>query len=106
MDSVFCNSQGRALKAWGFGGQRADRAKIDDIAREFRANALSQIGRDLHILAAAGRAQIGHAGNFGGKADAARAMDAAGHHGLDQRADIFVFDRPLVFVIASKAARP
>ena len=35
------------------------------------------------------------------EADAARAVDAARHDGLDQRADIFVLDRALVLLIAA-----
>src|SRR6202043_537573 len=54
-------------------------------------------GGDFHVLAAAGRAYLGHAADFGGEADAARALDAAVHRGLDQRAQIFVLDRALVF---------
>ena len=41
-----------------------------------------------------------HAGDFGGEADAAGAMDAAVHHRLDQRADVLVLDRALVLAEA------
>ena len=81
----------------GFRGQRADRADIDEIALQFRGQRRLQIGGDLHVLAAAGRAHFGHAADFGGEADAARALDAAVHRGLDQRAEILVLDRALVF---------
>src|SRR4029079_6990748 len=47
-------------------------------------------------LAAAGGAHLGRAGDFSREADAARALDAAVHRGLDQRAEIFVLDRSLV----------
>ena len=43
-------------------------------------------------------------GDFRGKADAARALDAAGHRGLDDRAHILVVDRPLVLLVAGEAA--
>ncbi|MGY3409558.1 hypothetical protein ACVWZV_005671 [Bradyrhizobium sp. GM5.1] len=55
-----------------------------------------EIGRDLHVLAAAGRTHFGGAGHFRREADAAGALDAAVHRGLDQRAEIFVLDRALV----------
>src|SRR5205807_3427594 len=42
------------------------------------------------------RAHLRRAADFGGEADAARALDAAVHRGLDQRAQIFVLDRALV----------
>ncbi len=80
----------------GLRGQRAHRANVDQIALQFRGQRRLQIGGDLHVFAAAGRAHLGHAADFGGKADAARALDAAVHRGLDQRAEIFVLDRALV----------
>src|SRR5262249_16596974 len=49
--------------------------------------------------AAPGGAEIGNAGNFGGEADAARAMDATRHDRLDERPHIFVFDRALLLAI-------
>ena len=61
-----------------------------------------EIGRDLHVLAAAGGAHLGGAGDFRREADAARALDAAVHRGLDQRAQIFVLDRALVFGEAAR----
>ena len=82
------------------GGQRADRAEVDDIALQFRGQRLLEIGRDLHVLAAADRAEFRNARDFGREADAARAMDAAVHRGLDERADIFVLDRALVLAVA------
>ena len=91
---------GPGVEGVGLGGQRADRAEIDHIAGKFAGERLFQIGGDLHVLAAAGGAQIGHAGDFGGEAHAAGALDAAGHDRLDQRPHIFVFDRALVLVEA------
>ena len=59
-----------------------------------------EIGGDLHVLAAPDRAELGDARDLGHEADAARAMDAARHDGLDQRADILVLDRALVLAEA------
>ena len=85
----------------GLRGQRADRAEIDDVALQLRRHRGFEIGGDLHVLAAADGAELRHARDFGGEADAAGAMDAAVHHRLDQRADILVLDRALVLVIAA-----
>ena len=79
-----------------FRGQGADRAKVDDVALQFRGQRLLQIGGDLHVLAAADRAELRNARDLGHEAHAARALDAAVHRGLDQRTDIFVFDGALV----------
>ena len=78
------------------GGERADRAEIDHVAGELRHHAVLEIGGDLHVLAAADGAELLDAGNLGHEADAARAMDAAGHIGFDQRPEIFVLHRALV----------
>src|SRR5271169_1665350 len=77
-------------------GQRPDRTQIDDVGRQFGIERALDIGRDLHVLAASGGAQLLDPGNFGQKADATRAMDAAGHVGFDQRAEILVADGALV----------
>src|SRR3546814_15115624 len=53
------------------------------------------------MLATAHGAQLLHPGDLGDEADTARAMDAAGHHGLDERPEILVGDRPLVLVEAA-----
>ncbi len=81
-------------------GQRADRAKVDHVALQLRGHRAFEIGRDLHVLAAPDRAELGHARDLGREAHAARAMDAAVHDRLDQHADVLVFDRALVLVIA------
>ena len=80
----------------GLRGQRAHRADIDEIALQLRGQRMLEIGRDLHVLAATGRAHFRRAADLGGEADATRALDAAVHRGLDQRAQIFVLDRALV----------
>ena len=85
----------------GLRGERADRAEIDHVALQFRGHRGFEIGRDLHVLAAADGAELGHAGHLGREAHAAGAVDAAVHHRLHQRADVLVFDRALVLVIAA-----
>ena len=55
------------------------------------------------MLAAAKRSQLFHAGDLGRKTHAARALDAARHHRLDQRTEILVLHRALGFVIATAA---
>ncbi len=60
-----------------------------------------EISRDLHVLAATDSAQFRHAGDLGRETNAARAMDAARHDGLDERPDIFVFDRALVLLVTA-----
>ena len=83
--------------------QRPDRTQIDHVGRQFRHHALLEIRRDFHVLAAADRAEFFDAGDFGHEADAARALDAARHHGLDQRPEVLLLDRALVLAIARAA---
>ena len=91
---------GTGREGVGLGRQRADRAEIDDVRLQLRRHRLFEIGGDLHVLAASRRTEFGDAGDFRREANAARALDAAVHRGLDQRADIFVLDRALVFLEA------
>ena len=83
--------------------QRADRAQVDDVGRQLREDAALEIGGDLHVLAAADGAELLDAGDLGHEADAARAVDAAGHERLDQRADVLLLDRALVLDVARAA---
>src|SRR5262249_39547389 len=53
---------------------------------------------NLHVLAAANGSKLGHARDLGGEADAARALDAAVHRGLDQSPEILVLDGALVLL--------
>ena len=87
-------------KGVGLADQRADGAKINDIARQVAVDQRAEIGRDLCILAPARLAHDVLACDFGGEAHAAGAGDAAGHMGLDQRAQIKVFGRPLRLAVA------
>ena len=67
---------------------------------ELACDSAFKIAGDLHILAATDRADFLDPRDFFGKADAARALDAACHHRLDDRAHIFFGHRALVLVIA------
>ena len=104
----------------GFGSQGADGAEVDDVAGQLshqhllnvRANLRSRVEEinnrllrtemnghksvfrtdctHLHLISSASCAQIFAAGHLGGESDAASAVDAAGHDGLDQRAEVLV----------------
>ena len=76
-------------------GQRANRADINDVAAEFGLDRLADVGPDLGVFAAANAAKLTGAGNFTHEAHAARAMDAAGHVGRDQRPDVLVGNNTL-----------
>src|SRR4029079_13163075 len=65
--------------------ERADRAEIDDVARELVVDALLDVRADLHLVAAARRAELLDAGDLRAEAHAARALDAARHIGRDER---------------------
>jgi len=82
----------------GLRRQRADWTEIDHVSLQLRRHRGLEVGRDLHVLSAADGAKLGHTRHFGSEADAAGAVDAAVHHRLHQRADVFVLDRALVFL--------
>ena len=84
--------------------QRADRADVGEVAGQLAGHRALEVGGDLRVLAAVQHAELGHPGDLLGEADAARALDAAGHRGLDHRAHIFVVDRALVLLEAREAA--
>ena len=88
-------------KRVGLGGERANRAEIDHVALQFGGHRLLEIGGDLHVLAAADSAEFRNSGDLAGKPDAARALNATRHDRFDQRPDIFVLDRALVFLVAA-----
>ena len=71
------------------------------LAGKLRGQRLLDIGGDLDILAAADQAEFRRAGDLGDEADATRAMDAAGHHGRDQGAEILFLHRALLLAIAA-----
>jgi len=91
---------GARSEAEGLGGQRAHRAEVDDVARQLRVDGLLDEGHDLGVLAAEGLAEFHLAGDLGGEADAARAVDAARHVGRHQRAEVLVEDDALLFLVA------
>src|ERR1700730_3738460 len=82
----------------GLRGQRTNRAQIDHVALQLRYHRLLEIGRNLHVLAAADGAKLRHARNLRGEADAARALDATVHGGFNQSPEIFVLDGALVLL--------
>jgi hypothetical protein len=92
------------LETVGLGDERADRAQIDDIAAQFRRDRALEVGRDLRILAATKQPDLFDAGDLLDEADAARAVDAAGHDRLDDRTHIFLGHRALVLCEAVVAA--
>ena len=82
--------------------ERADGAEVGDVALELGAHRGLEIGRDLHVLAAPDRAEVGDARDLGREADAARAVDAAVHLGRDEGADVLVRHGALVLVVARR----
>ena len=85
----------------GLRGQRANRAEIDHVARKLGHHALLKVGGDFHVLAAADQPKLRHARDLGHEADAARALDAARHEGLDERPEIFLFHGALGLAVAA-----
>ena len=88
----------------GSGSERADRTEVYDVAREFGGETALENAGDLHVLTAEQPAELRRAGHFVHEAHAARAMDAAGHDGGDEGAEILVGDGALVLVVASAVA--
>src|ERR1700730_12324394 len=82
----------------GVRGQRTDPGQIDHVALQLRYHRLLEIGRNLHVLAAADGAEFRHARNLCREADAARALDATVHGGFNQSPEIFVLDGALVLL--------
>src|SRR6185312_474128 len=81
-----------------------DRADVDDVAGQFGLDRLADIRTDLQVLAAAHAAQLVGAGDLAGEAHSARALDAAGHFGGDQRPEILVCHGALALGEARDAA--
>ena len=82
-------------------GQRTDRADVDDVAGQFGGQRLAVVGTDLQVLAAVHATQFIGASHVGGEAHAARALDAAGHFGGDQRTHVLVRHHTLALVEAA-----
>ena len=89
-------------KGVGLGGQRADRAEVDDVALQVRVKRLVQVAGDLGIFAAPGLAHLGDPGDFRGEAHAAGAGNAARHRGGDQRAEVQILARPFRFAVTAE----
>ncbi len=82
----------------GSRGERAHGTDIHRIAGEFGSERFLEICGNLHIFAAAGGAEIGHARNLRRKTHTTRALNAARHDRFNERAHVFVFDSALVLV--------
>lgn len=86
------------MKFVRFVRQRANRAKISNVALHFGRKRSFEIGGDLGVFPASNKTHIGHATHFRGEPHAPRAVDAAGHDRLDERTDFLVFNGALVLV--------
>src|SRR5579863_8054961 len=95
---------GTRAEAVGLGNERADRAQVDDVARQLVVDRALYVSAHLHVLTAADHAEFLDAGDFLREANAARAVDATGHVGGDERPQVLVLDRALALVIARHIA--
>eukprot|EP00362_Geleiidae_sp_MMETSP1317_P000007 CAMPEP_0201281054 /NCGR_PEP_ID=MMETSP1317-20130820/1136_1 /ASSEMBLY_ACC=CAM_ASM_000770 /TAXON_ID=187299 /ORGANISM="Undescribed Undescribed, Strain Undescribed" /LENGTH=175 /DNA_ID=CAMNT_0047589909 /DNA_START=1350 /DNA_END=1872 /DNA_ORIENTATION=+ len=73
--------------------------QVHQVATEFTGEQPAHIGADLAVEAPAGHPQLGAAGHLLIEPDAPGALDAAGHHCLDQGPVLFVLNGVLVFVV-------
>src|SRR5690606_16947102 len=91
---------GAGAVAEGLAGERADRADVDHVAREFGVHRLADEGFDLGMLAAVGHAQFHDTGDLLAEAHATGAVDAAAHflHG-NQRSRVLVEHDALFFLV-------
>jgi hypothetical protein len=98
---------GAGAEAIRLGDQRTDRAQVDHVARHLVVNGRLYVSPNLHLLATADHAELLDAGDLFRKPDAARALNAAGHVGRDERSDILVRHDALALVetrdVAAKA---
>ena len=87
-----------------FAGERAHRADVDHIARQFRIDRCADKGLDFAVLAAMRHTQFHLPGNFLSKTHTARALDAAVHflHG-NERTRILDREHPFFFLVARTA---
>ena len=95
---------GAGLVTEGFAGQRADRADVDHVARQFGVHALADEGFDLGVLAAVRHAELHDASDLLAESHAAGTVDAAAHllHG-DQRPHVLAEHDALFFFVAGGA---
>jgi hypothetical protein len=84
------------------GGQGADRAQVDHVARQLGINRAAEEGLDLGMHVAVGHAEFHDAGDFLPEAHAAGTVDAAAHFlHADQGADVLVEDDALFLGVAA-----
>src|SRR5581483_7831524 len=84
--------------------ERTDRTQVDDVARKLVMHGLLDVRAHLHLFAPTDHAELLIAGDLLGETDTARAVDAAGHVGCDQGAEVLVGDRSLALVKARQVA--
>mmetsp|Transcript_203 Transcript_203/g.806 ORF Transcript_203/g.806 Transcript_203/m.806 type:complete len:512 (-) Transcript_203:403-1938(-) len=77
-------------------GEGSHGAQVDNVAAQLGLHELVDVGSDLRGAAPAGDAQVLHPGHLLGIPHAPRAVNAAGHHRLDQRAQVLVHDSALL----------
>src|SRR6266496_4542335 len=85
------------------GGERADRAQVDDVSGELGVHRLADESDDLGVLAAPDHAELHDAADLLAEAHAARAVDAARHVGRDERTQALVQHHALLFGVARGA---
>jgi len=85
-------------------GQGANRAQVDDVARQLGRHLAFQKWHHFGVLAAPRHTEFHHAGDFLPEAHAAAAMDATRHIGGDQRAEVLVAHHALDFLVARRRA--
>jgi hypothetical protein len=106
MDSVLVSSHGRRLEGVGLGGQRADRAEVDDVALQLGGQRLLEIGGDLGMSSPRPiSAQLGMPATSVVKRTQRVQWMQRFIDRLDQRADILVLDRALVLGVAEACRR-
>src|SRR5690606_16763424 len=81
----------------GFRYQCTHRAEIDHVALQLTRQHRTEVGADLAILTTVELTHLRHARDLRREADTARAEDASGHAGRDQRTEIGIDLRALRF---------
>ena len=84
----------------GFIGQRANRAKINDVALQVAVQGFVQIGGDFRVFATADLAHYSDARDFCSEAHATGAGNTAGHFGGNQRAKVQIINCAFGFFVA------
>ncbi|RUO95633.1 hypothetical protein BC936DRAFT_143572 [Jimgerdemannia flammicorona] len=81
-----------------------DWTEVDNVARHFRADSFLDVHPNLHVVSPSRSAELVGAGDLIREPDAAGAVDAAGHDGLDKGTEVFVLDRALAAELVVAAA--